>query len=66
MTSIGEALATASQHHQAGRLQAAEQVCRQILSVAPDQPGAWLLLGVVYGEAGNPQAAAGCIRRAWR
>ena len=29
MSTISEALAIAAQHHQAGRLQAAEQICRQ-------------------------------------
>jgi hypothetical protein len=32
MATISEALAIAIQHHQAGRLQAAEQIYRQILA----------------------------------
>ena len=38
MATISEALAIAVQHHQAGRLQAAEQIYRQILAAQPNQP----------------------------
>jgi nucleotidyltransferase/DNA polymerase involved in DNA repair len=40
MATISEALATAVQHHQAGRLQAAEEIYRQILAVDPDHADA--------------------------
>ena len=47
MTPIFEALTIAIRHHQAGRLQAAAQIYRQILAVEPNHPEACHLLGVV-------------------
>ena len=47
MATLPEILAIAIEHHQAGRLQAAEQVYRQILAVEPNQADAWHLLGVI-------------------
>src|SRR5215469_7923109 len=64
MATISEALAIAVQHFQAGRLQAAEQVCRQILAVEPDQPQAWHLLGVACVQLGKHQAGLECLHRA--
>jgi predicted O-linked N-acetylglucosamine transferase (SPINDLY family) len=64
MATISEALAIAIQHHQAGRLQAAEQIYRQILAAAPDQPDTIHLLGVMSHEAGRHDAAIGQISRA--
>ena len=55
MATISEALAIAVQHHQAGRLQAAEQIYRQILAAEPNQADAWHLLGVINGQTGNHQ-----------
>ena len=57
-------LAIAVGHHQAGRLQAAEQIYRQVLAVEPDQPEAWHLLGVIAGQVGKHDAAVECIGRA--
>ena len=51
MATIPEALAIAIQHHQAGRLPAAEQIYRQILAADPKQPDAWHLLGVLAHQA---------------
>ncbi len=64
MATISEALAIVVQHFQAGRLQAAEQVCRQILAVEPDQPQAWYLLGAACVQLGKHQAGLECLRRA--
>ena len=64
MATIAEALAVAVQHHQAGRLQAAEQIYRQILAVAPDHADALHLLGVIAAQAGQHAVAAEYIRRA--
>jgi tetratricopeptide (TPR) repeat protein len=64
MATISEALAIAVQHHQAGRLQAAEQIYRQVLSVEPNQADAWHLLGVVAHQMGKHEVAVGYIRRA--
>jgi tetratricopeptide (TPR) repeat protein len=64
MATISEALATAVQRHQAGRLQAAEQIYRQILAVEPNQPDALHLLGVVASQTGRHEMAVECIERA--
>jgi protein O-GlcNAc transferase len=64
MATISEAFAIAVSHHQAGRLQAAEQIYRQILAVDPNHADAWNLLGVVTSLRGNHQAAADYIGRA--
>jgi predicted O-linked N-acetylglucosamine transferase (SPINDLY family) len=64
MATIAEALAIAIQHHQAGRLQAAEQIYRQILAVEPNHADAWHLLGVMAYQAGKHEAAVEHIKRA--
>ena len=57
MSTIPEAFATAIQHHQAGRLQAAEQIYRQILAVQPDHADAWHLLGLIALQVGQQSIA---------
>ncbi len=64
MATISEALAMAVQHHQAGQLQAAEQMCLQILAVAPDHADAWYLLGLASVQLGKHQTGIECFRRA--
>ena len=66
MATISEALSIATQHHQAGRLPAAEQVCRQILAAVPDQPDALHLLGVIAFQVGRHDLAVQYIGRAVR
>jgi protein O-GlcNAc transferase len=66
MATISEALAIAIQHHQAGRLQAAEQIYRQILAVEPNHADAWHLLGVIASQVGKHEVAVEYIRRAIR
>ena len=64
MVTISVALATAEQHHQAGRLQVAEQICRQIVQAEPHQADAWNLLGAISAKTGDRQRAVECINRA--
>jgi predicted O-linked N-acetylglucosamine transferase (SPINDLY family) len=64
MATISEALAIAIQHHQAGRLQAAEQIYRQILQAEPDHADALHLLGVIAHQVGKHEVAIECIGRA--
>jgi predicted O-linked N-acetylglucosamine transferase (SPINDLY family) len=64
MATISQALAMAIQHHQAGRLQSAEQICRQILAAEPNHADAWHLLGVINAQTGNYQHAVECLHRA--
>ncbi len=63
MPTVSEALANAVAHQQAGRLQQAELICRQVLAVAPQNAPAWHLLGVIAYQAGNYVAAVERIGR---
>jgi tetratricopeptide (TPR) repeat protein len=64
MATLSQALAIAVQHHQAGRLQTAEQIYRRILQAEPAHADAWHLLGVINAQTGNHQRAVEYIRRA--
>ena len=64
MATISEALAIAIGHHQAGRLQAAEQLYQRILAVQPNHAGAWHLLGVIAHQMGQHEVAVQYIQRA--
>ena len=64
MATISVAMAIAEQHHQAGRLQVAEQLCRQILLAEPNQAAAWNLLGVINAQTGNSRPAVEYFNRA--
>jgi tetratricopeptide (TPR) repeat protein len=64
MATISEALAIAIQHHQAGRLQAAEQIYRQVLQAEPNQADAWHLLGVIAHQVGKHGIAVEYLARA--
>jgi predicted O-linked N-acetylglucosamine transferase (SPINDLY family) len=56
MATISAALTIAIQHHQAGRLEAAEAICRQILATEPNQADAIDLLGLIANEKGKHEA----------
>ena len=64
MATVGEALALARQNHHAGRLQAAEQLYRQILAIAPHQPDVWHLLGILSCQQGKFTVAVESFERA--
>ena len=64
MATVSEALAIAVEHHQGGRLQAAEQIYRQILAVEPNQADAWHLLGVIAHQVGKHEIAVEYMERA--
>jgi hypothetical protein len=57
MVKVSEALRIAIQHHQAGRLDLAEGICRAILGVEPDHADALHLLGVIARQVGKPEVA---------
>jgi len=61
---LRESLERALQVHQAGNLQQAEAMYRQILQEAPGQPDALNLLGVMANRAGQPEAAIDLIGQA--
>ena len=60
----GEILALALQHHQAGRLRAAEAFYQQILALEPNHAQALHLSGVVAHQLGQHQEAVDLIERA--
>ena len=64
MATIAEALSLALQHHQAGRLQDAEALYRQILQAEPNQPDALHLLGLIAHQVGRPEVAIDLISKA--
>ena len=64
MATISQALAIAVEHHQAGRLQAAERIYEQILQADPDQPDAIHLLGVMALQVGKHDLAVQYLQRA--
>src|SRR5437868_9503582 len=64
MPTISEALATAADHYQSGRLLEAEHVYRQILVAHPDHPDAWHLLGVIASRQRQHDIAVGYISQA--
>jgi protein O-GlcNAc transferase len=64
MATISEAMAIAIQHHQSGRLQAAEQIYRQIISAEPNHADAIHLLGLIAHQVGNHGMALEYIGRA--
>jgi len=57
MPSVPQALYSAWQHFQAGRLQQAEQLCLQVLEVDPDAIDALNLLAVIAGRTGRDSRA---------
>ena len=59
-----ELFAVARDHRRAGRLAAAERVCRQILEADPEDVEAWRLLAGVVGDQGRHEESEVCIRRA--
>ncbi len=61
---IPQALQTALQHHQAGRLQEAEAIYRQVLQIQPDHPDALHLLGVIAHHVGRHEVAVELIGKA--
>jgi protein O-GlcNAc transferase len=64
MPTIPEALEIARGHHQAGRLDAAEEIYKRILGVQPKHAEAFHLLGLVASQRGSYQVAVEHIARA--
>jgi protein O-GlcNAc transferase len=61
---VEQAMQIAFQHHQAGRLAEAENVYRQVLSVAPNHADALHLRGVIALQSGRLDPAVELIRQA--
>lgn len=64
MITIAEALTLAVDHHNAGRLNEAEAVYRNIIDADPNNSDALHLLGVIANQVGQYDVAAGLIRQA--
>ena len=64
MATVADVLSIAIQHQQAGRLQAAEQIYRQVLTVVPRQAEVHNNLGIVLDDLGQTDDAVACYRRA--
>jgi len=56
----------AVQHHQAGRLTEAQEICRRILATHPTDANALHLLGMVERQLGEPEIAVDLLERARR
>jgi tetratricopeptide (TPR) repeat protein len=57
-------MALAAEHHQAGRLQEAEQLCRQVLQKDPAHVDALRLLGLIAASSGDLDDAEHLLRQA--
>ncbi len=57
-------MALAAEHHQAGRLQDAEQLCRQVLQKDPRHVDALRLLGLIAAASGDLDDAEHLLRQA--
>lgn len=66
ITRIDQAINTALQHHQAGRLQQAEVLYRNVLKAQPTHSDALHLLGMIAHQTGNNEAAIDLISKAIR
>jgi tetratricopeptide (TPR) repeat protein len=64
MNRIDQILPLALQHHQAGNLHLAEPIYRQILEVVPDHADSLHLLGLIFSQRGQYEAAIEHISRA--
>jgi predicted O-linked N-acetylglucosamine transferase (SPINDLY family) len=64
MATMFDALARAVEYHQSGRLGLAEQIYRQVLTVAPHEADALHLLGVVVYQQGKYRAAIELLQQA--
>ncbi len=63
-TDLKAALRAAIQHHQAGRLQQAEQIYRRVLEVQPNNADALQLLGLMAHQVGRHETAIRLIGKA--
>ena len=66
MQNISESFALALEHHQAGRLQVAERIYREILQADPHHADVWHLLGFIAHQVGRHETAVEHIEHAIR
>lgn len=63
-STTGAKVAEALRHHQAGRLDEAESIYRQVLSLDPHHADSLHLLGMIAHQTGDQETAASLIRQA--
>ena len=63
---LQDALRFAVEHHNAGRLDQAEDIYREILEIEPENPSALHLLGVIAHQVGESEVAWPLIQQATR
>src|SRR5579883_449047 len=63
MPSVREMLEAALERHQAGRLDEAESLYRQVLAIEPDNADCLHLLGMLADQKGRSDEAIGLITR---
>jgi tetratricopeptide (TPR) repeat protein len=63
-STIGARVAEALRHHQAGRLDEAESIYRQVLALDPHHADSLHLLGMIAHQTGDQETAASLIRQA--
>lgn len=61
---LNQALEKATRHFRHGCLTQAQEICRQILSISPDQPSVLNLLGVMARNSGDERAAHDYFKQA--
>jgi tetratricopeptide (TPR) repeat protein len=61
---LAQVLALAEQHRQGGRLDAAENLCRQVLQVAPQQAETLQTLGIIVYQSGRTAEGIELVRKA--
>lgn len=64
MTTISEALATALKYHEAGELERAERIYREVLRQSPEHPISLHFLGVIFHQVGQHEKAVEYIQKA--
>ena len=64
MAEVTETVVIAVRHHQAGRLQQAQQLYQQVLKSEPDNPVVLHSLGLIACQRGQKQQAVDLIARA--
>ena len=61
---LAQVLAAVEQYRQSGHLDAAENLCRQVLQVTPEQPETLQTLGIIVYQAGRQTEGIDLVRKA--
>src|ERR1043166_5090931 len=61
---LAQVLAAVEQYRQSGHLEAAENLCRQVLQVTPEQAETLQTLGIIVYQAGRQKEGIDLVRKA--